>query len=111
MLCSDHLPLLPDLPIDSPDSSLDLLRGGHDCFDCSTLLLLLGVSPCWDKRLSACFFYNMKHKIDILKKITLKCPSEKCYRLCPRGGDPPLKTIFPVEFIHTNCTIGRGHKT
>ncbi len=34
--------------------------------------------------------------------------------LVPKGGylpTPPLKTIFPVEFLHTNCTIDRGHKT
>ncbi len=46
--------------------------------------------------------------------LTLKCPSEKSYRLCPRGGyppTPPLKTVFPVEFMHTNRTIDRGHKT
>ena len=24
---------------------------------------------------------------------------------------PPLKTIFPAEFVHTNYTIDRGHKT
>ncbi len=53
-------------------------------------------------------------QIDIL--LTLKCPSEKSlsYRLCPRGGGVPtypLKTIFPAECMHTNCTIDRGHKT
>ncbi len=24
---------------------------------------------------------------------------------------PTSSTIFPVEFMHTNCTIDRGHKT
>ncbi len=48
-----------------------------------------------------------------LYTITLLCPSEKSYRWSPRGAPtvgvptylPPLKTIFPVEFMHTNCTI------
>ena len=26
-------------------------------------------------------------------------------------GTYPLKTIFPVEFMHKNCTIDRGHQT
>ena len=35
------------------------------------------------------------------------------FATCPRRGThlPPLKTTFPVEFMHTNCTIDRGHKT
>ncbi len=34
--------------------------------------------------------------------------------VCAQGGyppTPPLKTIFPLEFMHTNFTIDRGHKT
>ncbi len=45
--------------------------------------------------------------------LTLKCPSEKSYRLCPRRGThlPPSKNFFPSRIMHTNCTIARGHKT
>ena len=60
--------------------------------------------------------YNC-HESGKFQVLTLKCPSEKSSRGAQGGGRggvstfPPLKNIFPVEFMHKNCTIDKGHQT